>query len=144
ELALLLAELGKGDIGGNFLLAAEAEQLPPLPFGGPCAPGFDRAVGERLAVVRNHQVEIEINHSSEAAAGVAGAERAVEGEEVGGRFAVREVAARAFEACGVWLAPAGLVWEDQREPLFAEAERLFQRIHHASPLFGADRQAVGD
>ena len=60
-------------------------------------PRLDRAVGERASRVGDDEVEVEVDDAPEAAAGLAGAERAVEREEVRDRVAHREAAGGALE-----------------------------------------------
>ena len=69
-------------------------------------PGLDGALGQRLAAVRDHQVEVEPDDAAEAAAGVAGADRRVEGEQAGAGGLVVDLAAGAGEA--VAEVPGGL------------------------------------
>src|SRR4030095_14316237 len=76
---------------------AEFHELAALPFGGLGRPGAHGVLGERLPRVGDDEVLVERDHAAEAAACVAGAERAVEREEVRDRVAHREAAARALE-----------------------------------------------
>ena len=115
-------------------LRQKREQLAALPLGRRRAPRLDGAVGERLARIGDDEVEVDVDDAPEAAAGLAGAERAVEGEQVRRRLAVGDVAARALEALAVRLARGVLVGEDQRQPSLAEAERLLERIGDAPLL----------
>ena len=51
-------------------------------------PRLDRAAAQRLALVGNHQAEVDADDAAEAAAGLAGAERRVEREQLRHRLAI--------------------------------------------------------
>ena len=63
-------------------------------------PGADRAVAQRLRFVRHDQTEVDADHAPEAAAGVAGAERRIEGKQARHRLAVLDVAVGAMQSGG--------------------------------------------
>ena len=63
-------------------------------------PGLDRAFVQRLRLVGNHQVEIEINGVAEALAARAGAVGIVEGEQPRLGLLVAQIAVLAFKALG--------------------------------------------
>ncbi len=54
-----------------------------------------------LPCIRNHQVVVDADHAAEAAAGVAGTQRRVEGEVAGQRILVGDVAVGAVQAGGI-------------------------------------------
>ena len=84
-------------IEGN---AAQARQplhlVIRLPITGLC-PGLDRALGQRLAFVRDHQVQIKIDRVAESLAARARSVRIVEREKIRLRLRVGNLAALAFE-----------------------------------------------
>src|SRR3990172_1442744 len=81
ELLLLLRQFAVGFVRRNFLALAEIEQAARAP--GPMDPRLNGAFAQGLAGVGNHQIEIDVDHPAEAAAGLAGAERTVERKEIG-------------------------------------------------------------
>ncbi len=70
------------------LAVAEARGLPRL----------HRALGQRAALVGDHEPEVDADHAAEAAAGLAGAQRRVEREQARQRIGVGDVAVGAVQA----------------------------------------------
>src|SRR5260221_5246383 len=65
------------------------------------SPGPDRAFAQRLRLVRDDEAVVDADHAPEAAAGLAGAERRVEGKEARQRLGIVGVAFCAVEGRGV-------------------------------------------
>ncbi len=95
ESFLLVGQLAPGLFRRDFFALAEIEQAARAPR--PIEPRLDRAIAEGLAGVRDHQIEIDVDHPAEAAAGFAGAERAIERKQIRHRIAVRDLAVRAMQ-----------------------------------------------
>src|SRR5262249_55516893 len=120
QLPVLVAELLPRHIGGNLLLAAEGGQLAALPLRGLGAPRLDGAGGDRLARIGQEEVQIEIDDASEAAARLTRAEWAVEGEQIGGGFAVGNLTAWAFETGDMRFTPIARIRKHQHQAALAE------------------------
>ncbi len=109
------------------------------------SPGIDRAFIQRLLLVGNDQVEIEVDGVAEALASLAGAVRVVEREQPGLRFAVDAVAEFAFECLGetqpsgfrFFIAGNGFEYDFAR---LAEAD--LGRVHDPCPVLRRDNQAI--
>ena len=78
-----------------------------------CLPGPHGAAPERLRLVRNDQPEVDADDATETAAGLAGAERRVEGEQTRRRLLIVDVALGAVQVGGE--APAALGWRLEAE-----------------------------
>ena len=108
--------------------------------------GFDRAATEAPALVRDHEPVVDAHLAAEPAAGLAGADRGVEGEQVRDRVPVGDLAARALEAGrepprglrGVRFAHRGL------RPPPAGREGGFEGLHQARAVAGSQPQPVLD
>src|SRR5262249_60315307 len=83
----------------NTAAATELGERVPFPGRRLGRPGLDGALEDRPPRIGDDQVEVEIDDPAEAAAGLAGAEGTIEGEEVGNRIPHREAAGGALE-CG--------------------------------------------
>src|SRR5262249_59998616 len=94
--------------------------------------------------IGDDQVEVQVYHPPESAAGLAGAERAVEGEEIGNRIAHREAARGALERGREALDPISVVGEDHGGTPPAVLERLLEGLDQAALQAGAKLQAVLD
>ncbi len=96
--ALLGGELVIGNVQGN---TTGARRAPHFVVGHPIArlrPGLDGAFGQRLILVRNHQVEIKIDCVPESLAARAGSVRIVERKQTRLRVLINNPAALALEA----------------------------------------------
>jgi hypothetical protein len=89
ERALGLAELGVRHVHWDSVAAAELAELGALPGGGGAAPGADRALRQRATRIGDDLVPVDADGATEAAAGGAGAERGLVGEEAHARLAER-------------------------------------------------------
>ena len=59
------------------------------------APGFDGAVRQGASRIGNDEIQVDVDDTSEAAAGVAGPDGAVEGKQIGKRGGIIDVASGA-------------------------------------------------
>ncbi len=95
--AIGLGQLGPRHVGWDAAPMGEGDQvLLDLRI----AIGLDRldgAIEQRLARIGHHQIPVDADHATEAAAGLAGADRRVEREQAGDRLAVVDVAVGAVE-----------------------------------------------
>src|SRR5439155_20777770 len=94
--------------------------------------------------VGHDQIEVEVDHAAEPAAGLAGTERAVEGEEIRYRVAHGEAAGRALERGREPLHPVSRVGQHRRGPSPSVPQRLLERIDQTSPLGGPEAEPVLD
>ena len=111
--------------------------------------GLDRLDGpgaQRELVVGDHQAVIDADHPAEAAAGVAGANRRVEGKHRGDWVGVAQVAVGAVQAGGEFpqLGHAFAIRAQHihRQPAAAALERGLDRLHHPRPLSGGQAEPV--
>ncbi len=124
---VLLAQCGPRYVGRHPALAGEAHQVA-LAFdirGG--LPWLYRALGQRLALIRNHQRIVDADHAPEPAAGGTGADRRVEREQARRRIGIVNIAIRAVQIRGV--APGG-----------ERRARLVERIDRHAPAPVAERR----
>ena len=141
--ALFRGQRGKGALEGNPALPAEARQRVALPLRRLGVPRLDRPLRQRLARVGDGEVEIDVDDATEAAAGLAGAERAVEGEQIRRRIAQGDTTARAFELLAEGLRGEVAVGEDGGAATLAEAKGLFDRAGETRLQTRPCDQAVG-
>jgi len=135
-------ELPKGPVDGDLLLAAEGGQVPELHAAVlPPAKGLDGPLREGQGCVGDDQVEVDADGAAEAPAGVAGADRAVEREQVRQRGAVGDLAEGALQAAAEGVVPARR--HPQVQPAAAEAEGELDGIEHTLLLVGPEDQPVG-
>ena len=119
--------------------------LALLPGGG--LHRLDGAIAQRLALVRNHQPQIDADHAAETTAGIARAISGIEREEGGLRVCVAEVAFGAVQAGGK--APdRGLRTLIGRQDVHADAsaaalERRLDGLQRAGTLGALQAEAVG-
>ena len=115
-------------------------------------PGFDRAFAQRLAAIRNDERVIDADHPAETAAGLAGADRGIEGKACRRRVLVRDVAMCAVEArriacpgrvVGILLR-RGAVGDPRVDASAAEPLRGFRGLPQAVAVEGVPAQAVAD
>ena len=128
EPAVLLVQLGEGAFQRDAPALAELLELPQLPARGAGGPGLDGAVGDGLGGVRDHQVEVEVDGAAEAVTGLARPQRAVEGEQVGLRLGVGQVAGGTVQAVAEAFPAPAAVHVVEVEPALAELEGLLQRV----------------
>ena len=107
---------------------AELLELPHLPARDPGGPWLDNAVGDGLGRVRNHQVEVEVDGAAEAVAGLAGPERAVEGEEIGLGLGVGQVTGGAVQAVAEALPAPAVLHFVEVQPALSELKGLLQGV----------------
>ena len=96
----LLVQIPPGGIQVHAPLAAVAHQVLLTLHGVAAAEGLDGAVTQGQRIVGDHQIPVDADGAAETAAGVAGAQRRVEGEEVGLGLPVVDVAVGAVQAAG--------------------------------------------
>ena len=109
--------------------------------------GLDSAGAQREPLVRDHQPPVDADHAAEAAAGLAGAHRRVEGEHRGDGLGVAQVALGAVQAGGELPRQGCLRFfrrqRIRRQPAAAALERQLDRLDHPRPLGAAEPEAVG-
>ena len=106
-------------------------------------PGLDRALGEGLRFVRNDESKVDTDDAAETAAGVAGADRRIEGEEARRGFGVMNVAVGAVQVGTV--APLGLARvaeRSHRDPPLSDPQRRFDGLDDAALVGVAEPEAV--
>ena len=87
ELALVLGELVEGDVGGDPVVGQHLGPVALAPGVGVAGvlllpPGDHRSLADGLALVRDHQVEVDLHRRPQPQALRAGPDGAVEGEEL--------------------------------------------------------------
>src|SRR2546428_8180089 len=87
----------KRQIERNGALLRVLHQIALAVLEARALPGPHGALAQRLRRVGHHQPEIDADHAAEAAAGLAGAERRIEGEGAGRWLRVANVAIRAMQ-----------------------------------------------
>ena len=171
--ALLGREVAPRHVRRHAALRREAHEIVLALLVALRLPRLDRAFGERLALVRDHEPPVDADRAAEAAAVLARAERRVEREAVRHDVAVRDVAVRAVAVRRVlefargsappvaqgWrtspdrlpacLCPrraleAGSFPRAHRHVALAELERVLQRFDDACAVRGRERDAVLD
>jgi hypothetical protein len=105
-------------------------------------PRTDRALRQRLVLVRDHRVDVHLDRAPEAAARRTRAERRVEREEVRRRRAVLDVARRAVQRARELQRAA--VLEPQRRAVASETQRLLRGAEYARTFDASGDEAVGD
>src|SRR5437867_4143802 len=120
----------KRQIERNGALLRVLHQIALAVLEARALPGAHRACAQGLRLVGHHQPEIDADHAAEAAAGLAGAERRIEGEGRRGCFRIMDVAIRAMQVGGI--APSKI----RDRPRFQE--RLRRRKRGLSLIFGVD------
>src|SRR5437879_12822979 len=111
-------------------------------------PGLHVALAQRLRRVGNHRPEIDAEHAAEAAAGLAGAERRIEGERRRGWFRIMDVAIRAMQVRGI--APDRKIGVRARffrinvDPPLPDPQSGFQRFDDSRSLGRRHSDAVLD
>ena len=141
ELPLGRIELPPRHVGRDAATAAELGELAALPGGGLRRPRFEGAGGERAAGVGDDEVEVQVDHAPEAAASLARAERAVEGEQVGHGVAHRETARGALER-GREADGLPTVGQHGRRPPAPVREGLLERLDQPPALRRPQPQPV--
>ena len=138
----LLRQVPPRRVHVDAVLAADLRQVLPLPVRGGGGPGPDGALPQGLRRIGDHEIEVEADDAAEAAAGRAGADGRVEGEEVGRRGAGGEVAGGAVQFPGEpqRRAPLGV----EGGAAAAEAVGGLHGIEDAAPLRAAGLQAIHD
>src|SRR5690606_1683566 len=96
-----LVELLPRHIRGDAESSAVLDQVALALVVAVRLPGLDGALCEALVLVRDHQPVVDAHHPAEASAGVAGADRRVEGERVGNGVGVVAVAIRTMQSLGI-------------------------------------------
>jgi len=105
-------------------------------------PGLDGAVAQRFARVRKHEIEIDIDNPAKAAAGLTGAQRAIERKEIRHRIAIGDFTMRTMQVVAERLAaPIFLRQEEVQAPL-AVMKRLLERIQNAFFVGVAEREPI--
>ena len=123
------------------LLAQLAEPGPVLG----AVPGVDGAIGQRQALVRNHQVQIEIDGVAETLAARARAEGIVEAEQAGLGLLARAMAALALVGSRKPVPPplrCFLARDFFEDDLAALAVGNLRRVHNARAVVGVDDNSV--
>ncbi len=110
-------------------------------------PGLDGPAAQALGLIRDDQAVVDADGAPEAAAGLAGAERGVEGELARGGRAVGEVALRAVQLARVApgrkrLRRVGLVHQLHVHAAAPDPQRGLEGLEHAAALGAAHPQAV--
>ena len=154
EVALALqhpAALGRrqpppGHVHGDAARAREAQQVLLALGVAPALEGPDGALGEAERGVGHHQVPVDADHAPEAAAGGAGADRRVEGEQRRRRLGELALAVRAVQGGGVAQRPPARapppVERLQVHAPAAMGERGLDRLGQARARGGLDPQPV--
>ena len=144
--ALRRGELVPGRVARDAGLAGVLHQVVLALLPGRRLHRLDGAGAQRLALVGDHQAEVDADHAAEAAAGVAGAEGRVEGEQRRLRVGVAQVAFGAVQAGGeapqLGLGRRRLQRVDVEAPA-AALQRQLDRLDHAHLLGAAEAEAVG-
>ena len=104
--------------------------------------GLDRAAGERLRLVGNHEAEVDADHAAEAAAGFAGAERRVEREARGRGIRIVDVAVGAVEIGRETPRLGALVADEHVHLAHTDPQRRFDRLDDARLLRARHLHAV--
>ena len=108
-------------------------------------PRFDRAAAQGLGFVRHDEAVVDADRAPEAAAGLAGADGRVEGEQAGRRLGVVDVAVGAVQVGGELPGRrrrAGIVQRVHGDAPLAHPQRRLQRLDHPHPLGRRHAQAV--
>ena len=137
---LRVAEAGERHVGGDAVVGAEGQHDAPFVPRRLGAPRLDGALREAFAAVRDNQVQVDVDGAPEALAEPAGAQRAVEGKQVGHRVAVGQVARRAMQVLAEVQRLA--LRQVYRDPPLAEAQGLFERVQQAGTAVRLQGQAV--
>src|ERR1051325_2528423 len=107
-------------------------------------PWLDGAVAQRFAGVRQHQIEIDVDYSAEAAAGLAGTERTIERKEIRHRVAIGDFTVRAMQMIAEWLTAPIFLRQEEIQPALAIMKRLLERIQNAFFVRIAPGEAIHD
>src|ERR1041384_2746191 len=107
-------------------------------------PWLDGAVTQRFAGVRQHQIEIDVDYSAEAAAGLACTERTIERKEIRHRVAISDFTMGAMQMIAEWLTAPTFLRQEQIQAALAIMKRLLERIQNAFFVGIAQCEAVHD
>ncbi len=142
---LLPGQLAPGDIDGDPARSGVAQQIV-LAFAVALGlPGLERPFGEAFRLVGDHQGVVDPHGPAEPATGLAGADRGIEGEDVGRGGLVGQVAVGAVQVGGEEPGGQGLpVRADgvDGDPAVAGLEGRFEALDDARPALGAELDAV--
>ncbi len=140
EPALRLLEVAEGDVRRDPARAAEGRQIPLRVPERLRLPGSHGAGGDRLAGIRDHFRQIDLDGPPESLARPAGADGRVEREEPRRGLPVEGVARRAVQRGAE--AHLAAVVEDHRRPAPTVPERVLDRLGDPPRLPGADREPI--
>src|SRR6267154_1591674 len=133
-LALFRSEIAEGNVERNAALLRVLHDVVLALVEAGRLPGADRAFTQRLRLVRDDEAVVDADHAPEAAAGLAGAERRVEGKEARQRLGIVDVAFSAVQVRGVAPCRASLAVRVQRiyvDLALADLERGLDAFDHA-------------
>ena len=105
---------------------------------------LDRSLAQGKALVGDDEVVVDAHLAPEPPAGVAGADRGVEREQVGDRVPVGDAATRTFEGGGEPLHGVRTVPCRRLRPPAAGGERRLERLDQPRPSVFSDAQAILD
>ena len=142
ELLLLLGEFPEWFPRRDPFAIAEVDQSAHS--SRPIDPGFDGAVAQRLAGIRNHQIHVDVDDPAEPAAGLASAQGAVKRKEIGRGIAIRDVAVRAMEMVTEGFPSPILLRHEKIQSSLAIVKGLLQGIRNSFLVGGAVGEAVDD
>src|SRR5260221_2177652 len=133
-LALFRSEIAEGNVERNAALLRVLLDIVLALVKAGRLPGADRAFAQRLRVVRDDEAVVDADHAPEAAAGLAGAERRVEGKQARQRLGIVDVAFGAVQVRGVAPWRASLAVRVQRidvDLALADLERGLDAFDYA-------------
>ena len=145
--ALRLRELVPGRVARNAGVTGVTQQVLVAVFPGGRVQGLDRTIAQRLALVGNHQPEVDANHTAEATTGFASTHRRVEREQRRLRIEIAQFAVGAMQPGGIAPQLARITFCRDHMNIQTPAAALqaeLDRLHHPLLVGALEAQPVGD